>query len=332
MIMEPTPTQAELETAHCWFDSDKAGGAEMTEFKRLARYRQHRWATEVKGVRAFGTHSRTRGGGVTEVENGTKLLNEDADRGLNFLTRGAHAAAMDRVAQKQPHETLDERRLRRDLLSSMPMAFNLFGDAARADNNASRAALARVFGVADAPVSDLVFEWSPERRSDAYTRDRTAFDVALRLGDESAPRTVVGIETKYHEHCARETRPSPAKAEARQRHDQQTAFLVEIAERSGVFASGWQDAVLDTDLRQLWRDHLLALSMRNRTDLWTTETRYVLLFPRRNVSFAAAAERYNAVLAEPGGSFAALAIEDVVDSAFLDTPDAAQLFRQRYLW
>ena len=73
------------------------------------------------------------------------------------------------------------------------------------------------------------------------------------------------------------------------RYEEQTDFLVAIAERSGAFKPGWQ-SVLGTDLRQIWRDHLLALSMPRHPEQWSPETRYVLTYPHRNVSFKGAAE------------------------------------------
>lgn len=330
-----TPTRQGLIDASCWFGSDQASGPEMTAFKREARWRQHRWAVDELSVDGFGTHPVRRtdpDDAPREVVNGTKLRPFDAAVGANFLNPDIHAVAEARLADKQPHETLDATRLRRDLLSSMPMAFNLFGEASLPSNASSREALAALFGVDRDIESDIVFEWSPERRSDLYTRDRTAFDVALRLGAPHGPRTVIGIETKYHEHSAKEKRPPANKSGAIQRHEDQTAFLVDIAERSGVFAPGWHDRVLTTDLRQIWRDHLLALSMRQHPDRWTGETRYALLYPRRNVSFADAARRYAGVLNEGATSFLALAIEDVVEAAFTHGGPTGEPFRRRYLW
>lgn len=228
---------------------------------------------------------------------------------------------------KQKSETLDDVRLRRDLLSSMPMAFNLFGEASL--NEESQRALADLLAPgADGPI-EIGFEWSPERRSERYTRDRTAFDVAIRVGDTSGPRTVVGIETKYHEHSAPEKKPKP---EGMQRYQEQTDFLVGIAERSDAFDDGWQAEVLTTDLRQIWRDHLLALSMREHLDEWTAATRYVLLYPSRNVSYLDAVGRYARLLKPGGTSFEAFAIEDVLGAAFAHGGPTKQAFRERYLW
>jgi len=33
------------------------------------------------------------------------------------------------------------------------------------------------------------------------------------------------------------------------------------SERAGIFRDGWRDAVIGTELQQLWLDHLLGLSM-----------------------------------------------------------------------
>jgi hypothetical protein len=329
------PAEQDLRDAGCWFNTDKVGGLEMTAFRREARWRQHRWAVDELSVQSFGTHKGRRAHPDIppgDIANGTKLTGADADAGVNFLSPAIREVAEARVREKQDHETLDAQRLRRDLLSSMPMAFNLFGEAALEENEVSRVRLAELFGVpADGP-SDITFEWSPKRGSAKYTRDRTAFDVALRLGPAGRPRTVVGTETKYHEHSAKESVPSPASAAAYSRYQEQTEFLVAIAEASGVFRAGWKDAVLTTDLRQIWRDHLLALSMRTQPGEWTGQSRYVLIYPSRNVSVADAARRYAGVLDDREASFSAATIEDVVDAAFAHGGPTKERFIGRYLW
>lgn len=329
------PTQQDLKDAGCWFDVDKASTAEMTAFKREARWRQHRWAVDELSITSFGTHPGRQSNPdvpAEEIPNGTKLDKRDADAGSNFLNPTIHAIANDRAEAHEDHQTLDPTRLYRDLLSSMPMAFNLFGEASLPENAEARSRLGALFGVRAGDHSDIVFEWSPARRDPAYTRDRTAFDVALRIGAPTGPRTVIGIETKYHEHSTKEKRPSARNPHAVRRYEEQTEFLVSIAEESGVFNTGWQDQVLTTDLRQIWRDHLLALSMRRHPQHWTAQTRYVLLHPERNVSFRAATHAYSALLVDLRDSFQAVTIEKVIEAAFnVDSPTRDH-FRRRYLW
>lgn len=324
-----TPTREELEDADCWFSTDAAGGAAMTSFKREARWRQHLWAKE-RGVREFGSHPGRKprpGAEATKIVNGTKLTDADAEARLNLLTDGIDDVAAARTKNPEAYETLNAQRLRGDLLSSMPMAFNLLGEASFTEHEVPRHALAEAFGVPASSPSAIRFEWSPGRRSADYTRDRTAFDVALVLG-EDGPQTVVGIETKYHEHASKE--PAP-KAKSRVAHQHQTEFLVEKANASGAFRDGWEEKVLDTDLRQIWRDHVLALSMRQHPERWTASTKYVLLHPSGNVSFADAARRYSELLVDGNDSFAALTIEDVLDAAFAHGDSTKEAFDRRYL-
>lgn len=313
----------QLRQADCLFSSDRVPhDPQMTAFKREARYRQHLWAKS-QGITQFGTHANTpagvAAGGPERIPNGTKLTDTDAESGANFLSPKIWDVVQKRIAEPQPLQTLDPDRLRRDLLSSMPMAFNLFGEATA--NPEARLALAQLFApdvTLDPAHVDIVFEWSPQRRSPMYTRDRTAFDVAIRIGD--GPQTVVGIETKYHEDAKLDREASP----------EQQDFLIGIAESSGAFKPGWQDKVLATPLRQVWRDHLLALSMRNHPNLWTSATRYVLIYPAGNCSYATVADEYQAVLAS-SGSFRALTLEQVVDSAFAHDKHLAERFKSRYL-
>lgn len=334
-MLNVAPTQHDLEEADCWFDVDKVGGHPgMTAFKREARWRQHRWAVEIADIHSFGSHLGGRSGedGIREeVSNGSRLRPVDAERGENFLTGQIFEVAKQRVVSKQLYETLDSKRLFDNLLSSMPMAFNLFGEASLPQHGVSREALAELFGVEPAVESDIVFEWSPGRRDTAYTRDRTAFDVALRLGRADGPRTVVGIETKFHEHSVREKKPPLDNGSKVAAYQDQTDFLIDVAEKSGAFQEGWQDHVLDTDLRQIWRDHLLALSMRSHA-AWTGATKYVLVYPARNISFAEAAERYSTLLDDGSGSFQAFTMEEVVGAAFAHGGSTRDRFSRRYLW
>jgi hypothetical protein len=328
-----TMSKQELVEADCWFTADLADSARMTAFKREARWRQHQWAVKRLGITEFG-HHRVGGTGTggRDVRNGTKLPASVAETGANFLGESILATVDDRLAHAQPHQTLDATRLRGDLLSSMPMAFNLFGEAADASAVQARSALATNLGLpAESAVqSSVVFEWSPGRRDPDYTRDRTAFDVVLRLDPVSGPPIVAGIETKYHEHCSREASPkSPAAAK---RHSEQTNFLVGLAEASGVFRPGWHDAVLTTGLRQIWRDHLLALSMRQHTRRWDARSCYVLIHPGRNVSFSEAAKTYRELLVDGDTSFLSRSLEDMLEPAFPAGSTTRQQFAERYLW
>ena len=215
----------------------------------------------------------------------------------------------------------------------MPMAFNLFGEASPAERGGPCGGWPSCSASRSRNHRDIVFEWSPGRRNARIHRgpNRVRRRPAPRRPRRES-RTVIGIETKYHEHSTKEKKPSSQKPEALHRYEEQTDFLVAIAETSGAFKPGWQRRVLETDLRQIWRDHLLALSMRQHPGQWTSETRYVLVYPRRNVSFARAAESYAELLQDGDTSFQARTVESALDAAFVSAERTQQDFHHRYLW
>ena len=311
-------TKQDLIDAHCYFSVDRVSDPDMTLFKQRARLQQARWR-EARGYE-IGSHRPL-------VENGSRLLEPDAESGHNFLSDAIRAQVYARLAAPQMHQTLDARRLKGDLLSSMPMCFNLFGELASSPKRAAAAAEFLLPGAGPGPV-EVRFEWSPGRREAAFTNDRTAFDVALVLGEPGAPRQVIGIETKYHEHAVLEKKPTEASLA---RHESQREHYLAIAKRSKAFKRGWQSHVLGTELEQIWRDHLLLLSMLQHPADWIAG-RYLLVYPEHNLSFGAVAEAYRGVLKEDDTTFGALTLEALLQARVLHTRDTAKQFRERYLW
>lgn len=306
-------TRSALEPIGCWFDTDAVSGQpEMTAFKRRARVQQSQWRAS-KGY-APGRHR-------PGVVNGSMLTPADAQAYSNFLSQQVIEAVKERSNENQSGQQFDQERLRSNLLSSMPMCFNLFGELSRSPDRLT-ALGSQTFGL-DRPGLEGRFEWSPGRLSSEFTGDRTAFDVALLFGHPEGPQTVIGIETKYHEHIGPEVSPDPVKRLPR---------YMEIAEASpDVFKSGWEQEVLGTDLQQIWRDHLLLLSMIQHPSGRWTDGKYVLVVPNGNSSYRDAGERYRTLLRDDS-TFALLTIESLLDQRTLHSAETERAFRERYLW
>lgn len=241
--------------------------------------------------------------------------------GVNLLSPRIRDAAAERLAHPQPHETLDQDRLWCDLLSSMPLCFNLFGEL-HDDPGRLAAATAALWPTEQGKPDRVRFEWSPGRRDRAYLGDRTAFDAAITFTRPDGTTGIIGIETKYHEHAVAEKVPHPSTRLPRYR---------EVTETSRAFKKGWEDKILGTPLQQIWRDHLLVLSMlQNSDDAWA-DGKYVLVHPAGNPSFAEAGERYRSLLRDDS-TFEVRTIEDLLDAHVLHPPEVEQAFRDRYLW
>lgn len=127
------------------------------------------------------------------------------DRRNNFLSEeaAAYAAARANVVKAEGGQ-LEQVRLYTNMLSSMPLAFTVFGHL-RAHPRAALAVLSAATGrqltaldtvaVGGRTLEGIECEWAPERRN--HLNDGTAFDavVAARLPDER--RLLIAVEVKY---------------------------------------------------------------------------------------------------------------------------------------
>jgi hypothetical protein len=211
-------------------------------------------------------------------------------------------------------------RLYADLLSSMPLCFNLFGPLWATPGLAPE--LLRTWSQGMATVAQTVrFEWSPGRLlAGRFLENRTSFDVAVDFSLPDGTVGTIGVETKYHEHCKREHAPS---AQRLQRYREVTA-------RSGVFKPGAMEVLAGGPLQQIWLDHLLALSLLQDAECPRRWVKFILIHPAKNPSYARAAADYRAHL-EDSSTFDVMTIEELLALAALPEPFARD-FRQRYLW
>ena len=324
MVRPMLPTDWNEESARrafCWFDVDRVPGDEKTTaWKRRARFMQALWR-EQRGLPP-GAHPYEGGQDATPVGSRIPLAGAD-ESGVNFLTPAVLAAVRARLAVKEPFQMLQSDRIWADLLSSMPLCFNLFGELAHDGEAAARAVRAWWPSVPQGRVT-LRFEHSPGRRDTSFLGNQSAFDAAFEIenGDSTY---VIGVETKYHEHAKREPAPS---AGAMKRY-------AEVTENSGMFVPGWRHLLVGTDLQQLWLDHLLVLSMlqhgptRECPRGWSGG-RFVLVHPVQNRSFAHAAERYARALKD-SSTFEVRTLEDLVGTAGALPEHDARAFAERYL-
>lgn len=316
----PWPVSTEdLASAFCAFGVDRVPGRpDITEFKRRARWQQAWWRAE-RGL-PMGAHHAP--GSSVPTPNGSRVDDTWARQsGCNFLSPAIRSAVVARLADRQPHQTLNETRLWSDLLSSMPLCFNLFGEL-ESDPVRLAAAVDELWPGHPGNRAELRFEWSPGRGDPLYLNNRSAFDAAIVLGLADGQRGVIGIETKYHEDIRRERAPHPQSRLPRYR---------EVTERSNVFRAGWEAKLIGTDLQQFWLDHLLVLSMLQHPDARWAWGRFAVVYPASNPSVRDAVARYCDVLAAPE-TFDARTIEELLNANALHETKTAEVFRERYLW
>lgn len=182
----------------------------------------------------------------------------DGDPTLNFLAPSRFAGEiLEYVEQRVPevfeeNGSLAEHRLYHNMLSSMPLCFNLFAPLRNRKDLAAQV-LTIALGIEIREVVDIKCEWAPG--SPAGLGDRTAFDAAIRYRDGRG-NGLLGIETKYTEPFSQKeyAKPdTPTEAARRERYET-------VCNESGWFLSSALDELWKAPTNQLWRNTMLAAS------------------------------------------------------------------------
>jgi hypothetical protein len=316
--VEDVLSKEELEALHCWEADDQVPRRpEMTEFRRRLRYHQAQWR-EANGypIGSQPIAPRPEVGPARLV--GSRLpLAWARETGANLLTAHALDAARARTSIIEPHQSFDHQRLWADLLSSVSMSFNLFGDLA-VDLGLADRAVHTWWPDAPGKVGDVRFAHSPGRLDPAWLGNLVALDVAFVLDHGDGTQGIVGVVTGYHD----VNRAQPPKPHRLPRYR-------EITDRSGFFGPGAIDAVNGTDLIHIWLDHLLVLSMLQHPSRTWRWGRLVVVHPEGNTDFADACSRYRALLVDQS-TFASVTLEELLDANVLPAQTTAAL-RDRYL-
>lgn len=169
--------------------------------------------------------------------------------GLNFIIpEASHYAAARAGEVLAAGGTLDKDRLLRNMLSSMPLCFNIFGSLR--DHPKLALLLNEVFAVDVASVEGAECEWAPDKT--LHLNDRTAFDAFVIYRDPAGRRCFLAVETKY-------TEPFSQTEYDSQLYRQVTA-------RSGFFRDGAGEQLIGRSTNQLWRMAMLAASLLHRRD------------------------------------------------------------------
>lgn len=248
-------------------------------------------------------------------EMGSYLSPEHA--GANFITPEIAALARREVAWREDDALIDTDRLYRNMLSSMPAAFNLAGPLALSPRLAT-AVLRRLAPDFVHKADATLFEHSPARRHPAFTNDRSAFDALFKVTTTSGELGFIAAEVKYTETCHEQ----PARL--RPRYD-------ELSRLSTLFVDPDHPGLRVAPLQQLWRQHLLAFAMVHN-GLYSAG-RYFLVAPTLNRAVQDAVALYQTHLL-PGGiiPFNVVSFEQFIEAIRRSgAKDIAARLHERYL-
>ena len=216
----------------------------------------------------------------------------------NFLAPEIAAYVQERVPMVLAGGgTLDEDRLWRNLLSSMPMCFNLFGMLRAFPEPASRV-LSVATGLPIHEVEEIDVEWIPD--GGHPLGDRTAFDALVTYRDGQGRRGFLGIETKY-------TEPFSQRVYDKARYREVTSWP------EAGFVPGAAERLKQADTNQLWRNSLLAVAVRRELGFDFGAVWVVALADDPHVE--AALSTFEGLHSDPSQLVRSTSLEDLVSAA-----------------
>lgn len=244
----------------------------------------------------------------------------------NFLTDNIKRIVKAELCENKFRKGKDKKvlkkdRLRENMLSSQPLAFNLFGELS---NELATNVFKSLFGDIVLEITGIEFEYSPGRRNPEYLNDNSAFDVFFEyIGHKG--KGFIGIEVKYVEIL----NDQPATSENKEYKS--TAIKSNLFTEEGI---EFLDK-MPRSIEQIWRDHLLSLSLLYHKDRKYNEGFFIYLFPKRNERCSFFLNEYFKNLKSPNfedNGFYPLEMENLVDVIKQNTPeDWINIFYDRYL-
>jgi hypothetical protein len=181
-----------------------------------------------------------------------------ADRSLNFLSEEAAAAAESRLVGGDNSGIVEPDRLLRNLLSSQPLCFNLFGHFQR--DPSPLLPWVRTIDPEASIVTKIRLEWAPPRQE--HFGGGSAFDAFVEY-EASGRGRFLGIECKYAEDLA------DSSIKVRQPY-------FDFTETRHHWREGAADRLDSKSLRQFWLNTLLAQSLVERMEHFESGTGIVM--------------------------------------------------------
>lgn len=267
-----------------------------TRFRACARLLQALWR-EDRDL-PIGNHVSLNG---KRRKLGSRISIAAGQAGANFLSPAIAHLVRREVIYREVGALIDEKRLWTNLLSSMPLCFNLLSPLQLNLSLASRVLRLICPDLREVVVHAVKFEHSPGRGVVSLTGDGTAFDAFIAYETPQGRRGFVAIEVKYSE-TAHESAP-PA---LHPRYD-------EIAEVSELFVEPSSRTLRRNPLQQLFREHCLAQALLIRGDY--DEGRFIVIAPRLNDPIQAVMSSYQSQLLPTSSEqavFGAISLEQMI--------------------
>lgn len=187
---------------------------------------------------------------------GNMLVDGESTRS-NFISDNAYFFAKQKVLDKQINKdmTIEEFRLFNNMLSSMPMCFNLFSDLRTlllTNQNAVSSIVKLLFPELEwlEKVTYIDVEFIPTPIAD-YINDKSAFDAMILAEDKDGKKGLISIETKYTDLLGSNTSSNSITKN-------------ELISSNKIFSKNLVEELKENGYKQIHRNYLLTYSFAKR--------------------------------------------------------------------
>jgi len=215
-------------------------------------------------------------------EYGSRLIKKDGKALLNYYD-GLNVWESLRKRYPKYSKNRDA-----NMLRSEHIPFNLFSPLIT-NQTLALTIVEKVFHIRCKRITSIELEFAP-KPIEKYLNDGTAFDVYIEYLNAENELYGIGIEVKYTE------LDYPLKDRERKSVEDQNSRYWELTRTSGLFNDPNASVLGSDPLRQIWRNHLLGLSMIEQGDI--NHFSSIILFPNGNEHFNNVIPKYRSLLME----------------------------------
>jgi hypothetical protein len=240
-------------------------------FKAKARLHQSKYRSEILNV--------------DFDEYGNRLTKPDAKNHLNFYSK---LGVIETLKSRYPNYS---KGLYADMLRSEHIPFNVFAPLKLDLILAKKVFNQLLKGVEIVSIERIEIEYAPSPASE-YLNDRTSFDAYIEFKTTSNEFGFLGIEVKYTEHAYKLKQGSKEDSDI----NKPKSVYNRITSEQNLFVPGVMDHLKSDRLRQIWRNHLLGVSMLLHPKLDFKHFISVILYPSGNIHFKEVIPEYQSYL------------------------------------
>jgi len=163
---------------------------------------------------------------------------------------------------------------------------------------------------------NIKIEFAPSPKEN-YLNDRTSFDTYIQYTHQDDMKGIIGIEVKYTE---KEYKLESGSTQEKAINDKSSKYY-SVSKDCGLFDTSSMDILLTDVFRQIWRNQLLAESIRFVHKDKIKHSSSLTFYPEGNEHFTETSEKYVAMLLDKDNKFIPVTYEKFLSACYKHCPN-----------